>query len=258
MSLNLDSLLEVAKKAALAAGAEILKIYESGDFSIEAKSDDSPLTLADKAAHHKIVSFLERTSIPILSEEGRDIPFNERANWEYFWMVDPLDGTKEFIKKNGEFTVNIALIHKGESILGVVYPPVLGDLYWAVNRKGAFLQSKGEINKLTTTKKELTESNLKVVASRSHMSSETEEYVSKLSQPQIVSKGSSLKFLLVASGEADVYPRFGPTMEWDTAAAHVIVTEAGGRVTLDDETTPLTYNKENLLNPYFIVLPSLG
>ncbi|WP_370088945.1 3'(2'),5'-bisphosphate nucleotidase CysQ [Ekhidna sp.] len=255
MSLNLDPLLEIAKKAALAAGADILKIYESGDFSVEAKSDDSPLTLADKAAHNKIVSFLKETDIPILSEEGRNISFDERVQWEYFWMVDPLDGTKEFIKKNGEFTVNIALIHKEKSVLGVVYPPVLGDLYWALDSQGAYLQSNGEIKKLSTTKKALTESGLRVVASRSHMSTETEGYVSKLIDPQIVSKGSSLKFLLVASGEADVYPRFGPTMEWDTAAAHVIVTEAGGRVTLEDMVTSLSYNKMNLLNPYFIVLP---
>ncbi|MEQ9468772.1 MAG: 3'(2'),5'-bisphosphate nucleotidase CysQ [Ekhidna sp.] len=256
MSLDLKQLLRVAKKAALAAGVEILTIYESGDFSIEAKSDDSPLTLADKAAHRKIVSFLEETGMPILSEEGRDIPFEERSEWEYFWMVDPLDGTKEFIKRNGEFTVNIALIHKGKSILGVVYPPVIGEMYWALDGQGSFRERNGEVAQINTTKKSLNESGLKVVASRSHMSAETEGYIAKFENPEIVSKGSSLKFLLVASGEADVYPRFGPTMEWDTAAAHVIVTEAGGRVVLDDETTPLEYNKENLLNPYFLVLPS--
>lgn len=253
--MELEKLLEVAKKAALAAGAEILRIYESGDFSIEAKSDDSPLTLADKAAHLKIVSFLEGTGIPILSEEGRDISYEERSKWEYFWMVDPLDGTKEFIKKNGEFTVNIALIHKGKSIMGVVYPPVLGEMYWAIQGKGSFMEVGGEIKNLKTTKKELSETGIRVVASRSHMSPETEAYVSKLTKPSIVSKGSSLKFLLIASGAADVYPRLGPTMEWDTAAAHAIVQEAGGSVVLEDGKTDLTYNKENLLNPYFIVLP---
>lgn len=255
MSLDLGKLLETAKAAALAAGTEILKIYESGDFSVEAKSDDSPLTLADKAAHTTIVSFLENTGIPILSEEGRSIPYEERSKWEYFWMVDPLDGTKEFIKKNGEFTVNIALIHKGESILGVVHPPVLGDLFWAIKGEGTFHESDSNVKKLSASKKSLKTIGLKVVASRSHMSPETEAYISKLRDPEIVSKGSSLKFLLIASAEADVYPRFGPTMEWDTAAAHVIVTEAGGRVTLEDEVTPLVYNKENLLNPFFIVLP---
>lgn len=255
MRMKAEELLVVAKRAAFSAGAEILKIYESGDFSIEAKSDDSPLTLADKVAHNKIVSYLEETKLPILSEEGRDISYEERKNWEYFWLVDPLDGTKEFIKKNGEFTVNIALIHNGEPILGVVYPPVIGEMYWGVKGTGSFKEKNGEVEKIHTTKKSLSESGLRVVASRSHMSPETEKYVSKLDKPEVVSKGSSLKFLLVASGEADVYPRFGPTMEWDTAAAHAIVTEAGGRVTLEDQATPLSYNKLNLLNPYFIVLP---
>lgn len=253
--MELTNLLETAKKAALAAGAEILKIYKSGDFSIEAKSDNSPLTLADKAAHLRIVSFLEKTGIPILSEEGRDIPYEERSEWQYFWMVDPLDGTKEFIKKNGEFTVNIALIHKSESVLGVVYTPVLDELYWAIKGNGAFRLKDEEAVKLSVSQRKLDSLGLKVVASRSHMSVETEEYLKKLSEPEIVSKGSSLKFLLIASGEADLYPRFGPTMEWDTAAAHVIVTEAGGSVTLTDHETPLSYNKQNLLNPYFMVLP---
>lgn len=252
--MDLNALLDIAKTAALAAGDEILKIYESGDFSIEAKSDDSPLTRADKAAHECIISFLEPIGIPILSEEGSSIPYEERVKWEYFWMVDPLDGTKEFIKQNGEFTVNIALIHKQESILGVVYTPVLDDLVWAVKGQGAYQLIKGDSIRLVTSNKSLSDAWLKVVASRSHMNEETEAYMAQLDQPIIVSKGSSLKFLLVASGQADLYPRFGPTMEWDTAAAHVIVTEAGGRVILQDEKNPLKYNKENLLNPYFIVL----
>ncbi|MEO9483338.1 MAG: 3'(2'),5'-bisphosphate nucleotidase CysQ [Ekhidna sp.] len=255
-SVELESLLEIAKKAAFAAGTEIMNIYESGDFAIEAKSDDSPLTIADKAAHNTIVSYLEKTGIPILSEEGIAIPYSERASWEYFWMVDPLDGTKEFIKKNGEFTVNIALIHKDESILGVVYPPVIGDIYWASRGSGAYRESNGTVEKLNTTKRDLKESGVKVVASRSHMSEETSKYVAQFENPDVVSKGSSMKFLLVASGEADVYPRFAPTMEWDTAAAHAIVSEAGGRVVFENEITPLSYNKEDLLNPSFIVLPS--
>ncbi|MEM6642729.1 MAG: 3'(2'),5'-bisphosphate nucleotidase CysQ [Bacteroidota bacterium] len=251
--MDLKELLTVAKQAATAAGAEILKIYNTGDFSVEAKADNSPLTIADKAAHNTIVSFLEKTGLPILSEEGQSIDYKERQAWDHFWMVDPLDGTKEFIKKNGEFTVNIALIHKGKSIMGVVYPPVLGELYWALEGEGAFRQRNGESKKLSTSKKRLHDQGLKIVASRSHMSPETQDFVDALDQPEIVSKGSSLKFLLVAAGEADVYPRFGPTMEWDTAAAQVIVSEAGGSVTLEDKITPLSYNKENLLNPYFIV-----
>lgn len=253
--MDFKELIEAAKEAAVEAGKVIIDIYESGDFSIEAKADNSPLTLADRAAHNTIVSFLDKTGIPILSEEGRDIPYSERSNWEYFWMLDPLDGTKEFIKKNGEFTVNIALIHKGESILGVVYPPILKQLFWAIKGEGSFKQVGNDIEKLSVSKKQLTEPSLKVVASRSHMSQATEDYLKKLESPKIVSKGSSLKFLLIAEGSADVYPRFGPTMEWDTAAAHVIVTEAGGNVTLEDEKTKLSYNKENLLNPTFIVLP---
>ncbi|MEP1034511.1 3'(2'),5'-bisphosphate nucleotidase CysQ [Ekhidna sp.] len=256
MIVDLSNLLEIAKKAARIAGEEILKIYDSGDFSVESKADNSPLTLADKAAHKAIVNVLKKTNIPILSEEGRDISFDERSKWNYFWMVDPLDGTKEFIKKNGEFTVNIALIHAGKAVLGVVYPPVLGDLYWAAEKSGAFKDQNGVVEQLNTSKKKLTDSGVKVVASRSHMSEETERYISKFTEADIVSKGSSLKFLLIASGKADVYPRFAPTMEWDTAAAHAIVSEAGGSVVLQDGITSLTYNKENLLNPYFIALPS--
>ncbi|MEM6815540.1 MAG: 3'(2'),5'-bisphosphate nucleotidase CysQ [Bacteroidota bacterium] len=251
--INLENLLDTAKEAALVAGAEIIKIYESGNFSVEAKADNSPLTVADKAAHEAIVSYLSRTEIPILSEEGKYITYQKRKDWEYFWMVDPLDGTKEFVKKNGEFTVNIALVKDGAPILGVVYPPILKDLYWAIKSRGAYLEKAEKIVRLTTSKKDLSNSRLKVVASRSHMSEETKHYIDKLDHPEIVSKGSSLKFLMVASGEADLYPRFGPTMEWDTAAAHVIVTEAGGRVILQNEATPLSYNKEDLLNPYFIV-----
>ena len=248
-------MLSVAKDAALKAGLEIMEIYKSGDFSIESKADDSPLTLADKAAHNKIVSILESTGLPILSEEGCDIPYEERSNWNYFWMVDPLDGTKEFIKKNGEFTINIALINNKESILGVVYAPVLEDMYFAAKGKGAYREKEGTAIQINTTKKSLNESGLRVVSSRSHMSEETKQFIDSLDNPEVLSKGSSLKFLLVASGEADVYPRFGPTMEWDTAAAHAIVKEAGGSVSLDDQRTSLFYNKEDLLNPYFIVLP---
>ena len=253
--MDLKKLLSLAKDAALEAGNVIMGIYETGDFSVEAKSDHSPLTLADKAAHRKIVALLEGTNIPVLSEEGRDIPYSERKRWEYFWMVDPLDGTKEFIKKNGEFTVNIALVHHAEPVLGVVFPPTLKALYWGVKDKGSFLQKDDRIIRLSTSKKGLSVPRLRVVASRSHMSAETKEYLKKTDRPKIVSKGSSLKFLLVASGEADLYPRFGPTMEWDTAAAHIIVNEAGGRVVLEDHKTPLSYNKESMLNPYFIVLP---
>jgi 3'(2'), 5'-bisphosphate nucleotidase len=250
MTIDLRQLAQKAEKAARLAGEEILKIYESGDFSVEAKADNSPLTLADKAAHKAIVSVLKDTNIPILSEEGRSIPYSERKEWTYFWMIDPLDGTKEFIKKNGEFTVNIALIHENGPVVGVVYPPVLDQMYTAVKGQGATLDGKP----IHTSNKKLDENGLRTVASRSHMSPETEAFLSELKEPEIVSKGSSLKLLMVASGEADVYPRFGPTMEWDTAAAHIVVEEAGGQVMYTDQSAPIRYNKENLLNPYFLVL----
>lgn len=247
--MNFSELLETAKIAAISASKEILKIYESGDFSIEAKSDDSPLTLADKASHRAIVAELEKTALPILSEEGSQVAHSTRNDWEYFWLIDPLDGTKEFIKKNGEFTVNIALIHKNRPVLGVVFTPVLDDLFWAVKGEGAFKNDEP----ITVNTFSLKNENLKVVASRSHLNDETQEYLDALVNPEIVSKGSSLKLLMVAEGDADLYPRYAPTMEWDTAAAQIIVEEAGGTVTIKDSASSVVYNKENLLNPYFLV-----
>lgn len=247
--MDLQSLLETAKRASEKAATKIIEIYESGDFSIEAKSDDSPLTLADKASHNAIVAELKATNLPILSEEGRSIPYEERKGWDYFWMIDPLDGTKEFIKKNGEFTVNIALIHKGEPVLGVVYTPVLQDLFYAVKGEGSYKNDQRiQVNTFSKI-----DPQLRVVASRSHLTDETKEYVESLNDPQMVSKGSSLKLLMVAEGEADLYPRYAPTMEWDTAAAQIVVTEAGGTVTIKDSGEPVVYNKENLLNPWFLV-----
>ena len=247
--MNFQEFLEIAKTAAQKASVEILRIYDSGDFSIEAKSDDSPLTLADKASHLAIVSELEKTGIPILSEEGNSIPYEVRSKWHYFWMIDPLDGTKEFIKKNGEFTVNIALIHNRRAILGVVFTPVLNDLFWAVTGEGAF--KNGE--RIGANHFLQTDRGLKVVASRSHLNEETQAYLDELNEPEIVSRGSSLKLLMIAEGQADLYPRYAPTMEWDTAAAQIIVEEAGGMVTIKDTRDPVLYNKENLLNPYFLV-----
>jgi 3'(2'), 5'-bisphosphate nucleotidase len=251
--MDLNSLLQPAIAAARAAGVSILEIYETGDFSIEAKSDSSPLTLADKASHKTIVAALDKTNLPILSEEGRNIPFAERSKWPYFWMVDPLDGTKEFIKRNGEFTVNIALIHGQEVVLGVVYSPVLQEMYWAVKGQGAFLEKEGVVKQIKVSGKTQTQAGLRVVASRSHMSPETEEFIAKLENPSLVSKGSSLKLVMVAANEADIYPRFGPTMEWDTAAAQIVVEEAGGQVLQTNMRDKVKYNKEDLLNPFFIV-----
>lgn len=247
--MDINKLLTIAQKAAQSASKKILEIYESGDFSIESKADNSPLTLADKASHNAIIAELEKTNLPILSEEGKSIPFHERKNWEYFWMIDPLDGTKEFIKKNGEFTVNIALIHKNQPILGVVMTPVLGEIFHAIKAEGAY--KNGE--KISVNSFSLKDSGLKVVASRSHLNDDTQAFLDQLRNPEIVSKGSSLKLLMVAEGQADLYPRYAPTMEWDTAAAQIIVEEAGGKVLQKGKNDAVEYNKEDLLNPYFLV-----
>jgi len=251
--MDYNKLLQHAKEGAAKAAEAILAIYRSGDFSIEAKADNSPLTKADKAAHHAIVEELEKTGLPILSEEGRDIPFEERKNWEYFWMIDPLDGTKEFIKKNGEFTVNIALIHQSKPILGVVHIPVTGKMYFALAGQGAHAVDNGIEKNIHSRDCKFSDFGLKVVASRSHLNDETQDFLRQLNQPEIVSMGSSLKLLAVAEGTADVYPRFAPTMEWDTAAAQIIVEEAGAQVTIKDSSDNVGYNKAELLNPYFLV-----
>lgn len=246
------------------AGKAILDIYESGDFGIEMKSDDSPLTLADKAAHEIIMEALLQTEEPILSEEGKNIDYKDRKNWKSFWLVDPLDGTKEFIKKNGEFTINVAYIERGRARTGFVYAPVLEDFYLGVNEQMAFKfkMKPGELIKElpATTKiikvKPTEEEELILVGSRSHFNKETEDYIDKLKEEgkkvEFISKGSSLKLCMVAEGAAHIYPRFGPTMEWDTAAAHAVVSAAGGTVKTP-EGKELLYNKESLLNPFFIV-----
>jgi len=260
--MHAPTLLTTAILAAEKACAEILTVYHSNDFQAEAKGDNSPLTLADRKAHHAITAILQASSTyPILSEEGKTIPYTERKDWNYFWMVDPLDGTKEFIKRNDEFTVNIALIHQGRPVLGVVAVPVTGDVFYAAEGQGAFVKRNGTVvalpRKPTT---DLNQSGLRVVASRSHMNPETEAFIGKLTAPELVSAGSSLKFMLLAEGKADVYPRYAPTMEWDTAAADAIVRAVGLTVrgqapgVRDDAPTGvLVYNKESLLNPFFLV-----
>lgn len=251
--MNLNNLLEIAKEAALAGGEEIIKVYDT-EFSVEEKDDKSPLTLADKNANARIEELLKETNIPILSEEGRDIAYEERKNWEYLWIVDPLDGTKEFVKRNGEFTVNIALIKNGVPILGVIYVPVKEWMYYGHIEMGAFKIENGEIEKLPI---ETNNSCFVAVGSRSHMSKETEDYFNELKKLHgnidVVSMGSSLKICLVAEGVANVYPRFAPTMEWDTAAGHAIVSSAGKK--LIDYTTQkeMIYNRKELLNNWFIV-----
>lgn len=252
--MELHNLLDTAIQATEEASKAIIEIYNRDNFETELKGDNSPLTRADKKSHDIISIILEATNIPVLSEEGKDIPFVERNLWEYLWLIDPLDGTKEFINKNGDFTVNIALIHKGKPILGVVGIPVTGDIYYAIKGEGAFRRRDGKDQQLhTRNSAELNSKSLRVVASRSHLDSQTESFISSLREPVLVTKGSSLKFLLLAEGQADVYPRFAPTMEWDTAAAHVIVNEVGLKILEDGTQYELVYNKPDLTNPFFLV-----
>ncbi len=249
--------------AALSAGREILSVYNSAGFDVEYKKDSSPLTAADRKSHNKIMSFLKESSLPVLSEEGKEISYAERSKWARYWLVDPLDGTKEFIKRNGEFTVNIALVESGIPVLGVVYIPVTDTLYFAESGRGAFIRQKAFGNPQGGAEKIEAacspDNNLVIIASRSHINEQTEEYIRKFEEKgykiKTINKGSSLKLCKIADGTSHIYPRFGPTMEWDTAAAHAVCSEAGA-VVLDMETKKeMVYNKENLLNNFFLVYP---
>ncbi len=259
-------MLEKALEAAYLGGLEVIDVYNS-DFAVETKDDKSPLTLADKRANSVIIAVLDSTGLPVLSEEGKEIPYLQRCNWERFWMVDPLDGTKEFIKRNGEFTVNIALIEKGIPVAGVIYVPVQRMMYFGIMGWGAYkiaLDSKPpsfDPSQLAAQADKLPKPAIgrryTAVGSRSHMSSETEVFFDKLRKEhgefEVVSMGSSLKICLVAEGVADVYPRFAPTMEWDTAAGHAIILAAGKSIVDYSTGKEMQYNKENLLNNWFVV-----
>lgn len=254
--------LRLAVDAAIAAGLAILEIYESGDFDVTLKGDASPLTRADLASHEVITQALKSTGIPVLSEEGKAIPFAERKAWNRLWIVDPIDGTKEFIKRNGEFTVNIALVEDGVPALGVIYVPVSRTLYlgevgegaWkvAVAEDGTWSQTTAQCLPIRDQNRPYT-----VVASRSHLSPETEAFIEQLKQEHgevaSISKGSSLKLCMVAEGAADCYPRFAPTMEWDTAAGQGICMAAGFQVTDQRTGELMRYNREDLLNAWFLV-----
>jgi len=257
--------LQLAIESSLKAGSAIMQVYDTA-FDVEIKDDKSPLTEADKKANDIINSFLKPTPIPIISEENKQIDFESRKQWDTCWIVDPVDGTKEFIKRNGEFTVNIALVNSGKPELGVIYVPVSKTLYFAdVLKNTAY---KVELTSHDTSIEDVLKQSkqlqpkqdshiTKVVGSRSHMSQETLDFVEVLKssgkQVEIVSKGSSLKFCLIAEGNADIYPRFAPTMEWDTAAGHAICNAVGVKVISEETKQPLLYNKENLLNPWFVV-----
>jgi len=268
--------LQTAIVSAVKAGNAILEVYESADMGVEKKADNSPLTLADRRAHTIIKADISGFGIPVLSEEGRDIPFAERKQWPRMWIVDPLDGTKEFIKRNGEFTVNIALAEGGAPTMGVIYVPVSDTLYFADRQLGAFkidvCQQHGigermpggtggvewAINHAVRIPlKREKDRPFTIMGSRSHATPELDAYVEamrkKHGQVAFISSGSSLKICLVSEGRADIYPRLGPTMEWDTAAGQAIAVASGAQVVRHDDGSALTYNKENLLNPWFIV-----
>lgn len=247
------ALLEKVRNIAHLAGDKILEVYDT-DFSVDEKSDSSPLTVADLAAHTVIsAALIELTpNVPVLSEEGADMPYADRAAWECYWLVDPLDGTREFVKRNGEFTVNIALIELQQPVLGVVFVPVTGVCYSAARGLGAFKQGP-EDPQIAINSRAFDPEHITVAGSRSHGNEATRRFIDSLGDADVISIGSSLKFCLVAEGKVDVYPRFGPTSEWDTAAAQCVVEEAGGEV-VDLGFQPLRYNtKESLLNPHFLV-----
>ena len=251
----MQEFLPEVRRIAEEAAEVILEVYLSDDLGVVIKEDFSPLTQADMASHRHIVAGLEvmTPDLPILSEESQGITYDERRHWDTFWLVDPLDGTKEFLRRNGEFTINIALIRGNRPVLGVVHLPVSGQTYWAAEGEGAFRSVNGETMPLQAA--QTVGQPVKVVASRSHSATPTVMFLDRMGQDhdlEIVSKGSALKLCMVAEGEAELYPRLAPTMEWDTAAAQCVVEQAGGYVTtLGSE--PLQYNKEDLLNPFFMV-----
>jgi 3'(2'), 5'-bisphosphate nucleotidase len=263
---NLQEHLQLAIRAALLAGDEIMKIYGT-DFSVEFKADHSPLTEADRRAHEVISEQLAATGFPVLSEEGKHLPYDQRQKWETLWIVDPVDGTKEFVKRNGEFTVNIALVMGQSPVLGVIWCPVAGQLYFGNSQTnkayrcqlGSHLSSDNPNELLMARAERLPlprdRSSVVVAASRSHLTADTQLFIDKIKEQQevaLLSRGSSLKLCMIAEGAADVYPRLAPTSEWDTAAGQAIIEAAGGQV-LDYATkTPLIYNKPDLLNPWFI------
>ena len=256
--MSYDDFINVALDAAVLAGEKIMEVYNASAYiDFESKNDNSPLTIADKKSHDTIVSMLKKTGTHIISEESESIDYKIRKKWKEYWLIDPLDGTKEFIKKNGEFTVNIALIKNNSPFIGIVYCPVKKILYWNDSNKNVFKKIIGKEKKQLNKRKKIDQvkKNLRVIVSRSHLNEDTTQYIKKLNTPQLISCGSSLKFLYIADNKADIYPRFGPTMEWDTAAAHSILKALDIMVTNLEDKRELSYNKKNLLNPYFLIKP---
>lgn len=262
--MNLQELLDPVSAIARAAGAAILEVYERDDHGVQYKDDASPLTLADLAAHERIVAGLHGLApqLPVLSEESAGIAWSERRTWERYWLVDPLDGTKEFINRNGEFTVNIALVERGVPVLGVVFAPVYDVLYCGAVPFGAWKERAGVREAICTVPVRKDQRRLRVVASRRHAGAELGAWIDRLQQRfpelELLNMGSSLKICLVAEGSADLYPRLAPTCEWDTAAAQAVLEAAGGALT-DTAFAPYRYNaKEDLLNPHFLAFGDPG
>ncbi len=256
-----EKIIEETCDIALLAGEQIMQIYNGvDDLHIEYKSDHSPLTIADKNSNEIINEGLNNLDIqyPIISEENRQIEYEVRKHYNRFWLVDPLDGTKEFIKRNGEFTVNIALIEDGYPIMGVVYVPATNQLYFSHKNEGSYKIENGHTKRIRVMEFDMTDSGIKVVCSRSHINEETKSFMDKLNGPQTIHKGSSIKFLIIAEGRAHLYPRLGPTMEWDTGAAQAVLEEAGGRVIHHETHQRLNYNKSSLLNPYFFAVARIN
>jgi 3'(2'), 5'-bisphosphate nucleotidase len=246
------------------AGNEIIKVYQSNDFQVEMKSDKTPLTIADKNSNHVIVDGLKKIfpKIPILSEESKKTPFQTRKEWEYLWIIDPLDGTKEFIKKNGEFSINLALVKDGIPIFGILYLPVKDTLYYAAKGYGAYKKdNSGRFKRLFNSDEDkeyeqIADSQKRIIISRSHYTEETQQFVKEIekqfSKVQLISVGSAMKIAYLAEGKADIYPRLAPTMEWDIASGQIILEESGGKILDFYKKTPLIYNKEDLRNPWFV------
>jgi 3'(2'), 5'-bisphosphate nucleotidase len=271
MEADYDRLLRLAVKAALKAGEEILRIYIT-DFSVETKSDNTPVTLADKTSGRCIIDVLAESGIPVISEEEHVPPYNERHQWPRVWIVDPLDGTKEYVKRNGEFAVNIALVEKGHPVVGVIYAPVVHDIWFAAKGSGSYKITQNDLI-VELTKQNITDNlyqyakrlplhpppaGYTIVASRSHLSSEVNSRIRHLEkvygEVDLITVGSSIKQCWVAEGRAHEYPRYGKTMEWDTAAGQCILEEAGCRLVNAETMTPVQYNKEVLQNPFFIAM----
>ena len=258
--------LEKAIEASIKAGLVIMEVYHQTEMNVEIKSDNSPVTIADKRASKVILEDLKETGLPIISEEETIADYEVRKHWEKYWLIDPLDGTKEFIRRNTDFTVNIALIENNAPVMGVIYCPVTGELYWGVNGNGAY---KYELKDVALGNEYILKSGVRlplannndkigIVGSRSHMNEKTQQFIDNFikehgeEQTEFIIRGSSLKFCMLAEGKAHVYPRFSNIMEWDTAAGHAIAEASGCTVTLIDNETPLQYNKECLYNPFFI------